>query len=323
MARMQGKTTTDARECHAGIDVSKATLDLALAGTRRVERFANDPAGIAALLDRLSGPHLVVLEPTGRLHLAVWRALHAAGHRVAPVNPHRARLLAEGLGQLAKTDALDARHLARLAAMGPGAAVPRPPPEATGVGIAQLVSLRRAQVRRRTAARNSLKDLDDPFAQGQVRAEIAAASDRIAAVDAEIARRIAADPARARKAEILRSLPGIGATAAAVLIADLPELGQIGPRQIAALAGCAPMDRQSGTARRPARTRGGRRHLREALHMPAIVAMTRNPDLAAFARRLRDRGKPAALVITATLRKLLTLANTLLAQDRIWEPRTA
>ena len=147
MARMQGKTSSEDYQYSAGVDVSKAHLDLRVSGTPKGRRFANDEGGIAALVATLGPPHRVVLEPTGRYHLALWRALDAGGHGVAPVNPYAARRLAEGMGHLAKTDAVDAFVLAEIALKFPPAVAPAP--DDFTLEVRELYAARSALIRRR------------------------------------------------------------------------------------------------------------------------------------------------------------------------------
>lgn len=328
MARMQGKTTFGDYDYFAGIDVSKAHLDLALwpggegegKGTRRARttRFANDTEGIADMIAALGQPHLVVLEPTGRYHLAVWAALAGAGHGVAPTNPYRARRLAEGLGCLAKTDAVDARVLALIAAR--QRPEPVEPPRETALRIKELSSARAAMIRRRAAARCQMTAAGDPLVLSLLASEIAEAGGRIDQLDAALDALIDATPTMARTREILISIPGIAGASARTILADLPEIGRISDKEVAALTGTAPFNRESGQWKGASRTRGGRRNLRAALHMPAVVAGSRNPDLKAFRDRLKARGKNGHAITTATLRKLMVLANALVAQDRLWTP---
>lgn len=321
MARMQGKTSSDTGHHCAGIDVSKAHLDLRVWGAPRGRRFGNDPAGIAALVAYLGPPHRVVLEPTGRFHLALWRALDAAGHGVAPINPHAARQLAQGMGQLAKTDAVDAAVLAAIARHLPPPT--RPAPDDLTLEIRELHAAHSAATRRRAMVRTQAQACSNPRIQGHLAAEEATLTAQIDDLEAALEALLDTRADMRRRQRILTSIPGIGKGAAQTLIARLPELGQASHAQIAALSGTAPMARESGQWRGRARTRGGRRDLRAALHMNAVVAMTHNPDLRAFATTLQARGKPMPAILTAVLRKLLVLANALIANNRLWTPKPA
>jgi transposase len=323
MARMQGKTTSDVFKCFAGVEVSKAHLDLRVAGTVRGARFANDDAGIATLPAQLDpphpGPYLVVLEPTGRYHLALWRALDGAGHGVAPVNPWAARKLADGPGHLAKTDAVDAFVLAQIAQRFPPAV--RPAPDGITLEIKELYAARGAAIRRRAMGRTQAVTSGNALVRSLLATEEATLTAQIKALTKALTTLFEARQGTRRTRDILTSIPGSGAGAAIAILTELPEIGRASRAEIAALSGTAPMTRQSGQSKGRARTRGGRRSLRAALHMPAIVAMTPNPDLKMFADRLRARGKHIHAVITATLRKLLVRANTLIAENRLWTPQ--
>lgn len=319
MARMQGKTTSDGYEYSAGIDVSKAHLDVTVSGAGRGRRFANDDGGIAALVAHLGPPTLVVLEPTGRYHLALWRALDAAGHGVAPIHPYAARRMAEGMGYLAKSDRIDAFVLSEIARCRAPARCPAP--DDFTIEVKELHAARRAAIKRRTMLRNQAASSANPLVAGLLATEEQVQTAQIETLTQALRALIASREATRRTHDILTSIPGIGAPTALTLAARLPEIGQVSRAEIAALAGCAPMTRESGQWKGRSRTKGGRRDLRAALQMPAIVAMTHNPDLHAFAERLRNNGKSAQTIITAVLRKLLALANTLVAENRLWTPQ--
>ena len=322
MARVQGETTTEHPQHFAGIDVSKAYLDLRLSCERRSRRFANDPAGFAALTAHLGrAPHLIVLEPTGRYHHAVWTALAAAGHQVAPVNPLHVRRFAESEGELSKTDALDAAVLARMAVERRPAA--KAPPSEEQLRIKELSTSLADRIDRRAMLKAGRKEVRDPLIVELDEAEIILLSTAIDSLKAAIAGLIEADPERARSAEILASIPGIGVSSAHRIIADMPEIGTLTDKQVGALLGAAPRARESGKRRNRRRVKGGRRQLKAALHMPAIAAARANPDLKAFRQRLKAKGKPGAVIIIAVLRKLIVLANALVAQNRLWAPKTA
>ena len=323
MARMQGKTTSDISQLFAGIDVSKAHLDLRLSCERRSRRFANDPAGFAAidahLRARVAMPCLVVLEPTGRYHFPVWRALHEAGHGVAPLNPLHVRRFAESDGELTKTDAIDAAVLARMAAERRPAT--KAPPSEEQLRLKALTTSIADRIDRRAALKGQRAEARDPLIARFDEAEIAQLTDAISVLKAERARLINANPHTARVAEILGSMPGIGEASAHRVIAEMPEIGTLNKKQVAALLGTAPRANQSGKRDKRRRTKGGRRRLRAALHMPALVASNANPDLKAFKLRLKAKGKSNGVIRIAILRKLIILANALVAQNRMWTPK--
>ena len=322
MSRIQGKDFTDSTTAYAGIDVCKAWLDVHVLGAGRDEGFrvANDAAGIGELLARLDGIAIgrALLEATGRMHHAVWAALDGAGIAVVEINPYRARKFADVVGQLAKTDAIDARLLAMAAASLQFA--PTPPKPQNVLRLRELQALRRNLVGRRVALANQRAAATDATVRNILAAETRLVERHIARIEAELLAEIKADPEMARAHAILVSIPGIGPTSAAALVIELPELGKASGKQIAALVGVAPMNCDSGPQRGQRHTKGGRAPLRAALQMAALAAARANPSLRAFRNRLRDKGKPHRKVLTAVLRKLLVLANTLVAQDRLWTP---
>jgi len=300
-----------------GIDVSKRYLDVALAD--RIERVGNDAAGLAALVAAITaaGTGLVVLEATGGYETAAVRALQGAGMPVAVINPRQARDFARAQGRLAKTDAIDARVLACF-----GAAVrpsPLPPIEPGRDALAGLVARRRQLVDMLVAEQNHLE-----HAAAAVRSWIehhcGALRNQLAQVDAAIAVAVEADLALARRRAILVSVKGIGQATAAVLLAELPELGRIDHRQLAALIGVAPINHDSGQFRGQRHIAGGRASVRCALYMATLSAVRHNHNLQAFYQRLRANGKPAKVALVAAMRKLATILNAVVRDDRPWQP---
>jgi transposase len=304
-----------------GIDVSKLWLDAHRLSTGEAARFANDSDGHAALVRWIgSGPVArVVFEPTGRYHREMEHRLAAAGLPLVKVNPRHARRFAEALGARAKTDRADAGMLARM-----GAALDLEPRAERSESLSELNDLlaaRRALVKDRTAAKNRAKGLSLPLLRRQNTARLRRIEADLAAIDAAVATLIAADPDLAGRHAILRSIPGLGDVTAAALLALAPELGALDQRQIASLAGLAPITRQSGNWRGKAFIRGGRALLREALYMPALVAIQHNADAKRVFQRLTENGKAAKLALTAVMRKLIILANALLRDRRKWAPK--
>ena len=233
--------------------------------------------------------------------------------------PAPGRRFAQARGVRAKTDAVDARMLA---AMGAAFALePDSPAPADQYALKELQVERCALVRDRTRLLNRLKTQTLALTRRQTRARLAQAERQIAATQAEIESRLRAR--RARPLSILRSIPGIGPIAAAALLIECPEIGTLGRKQAASLAGLAPMARQSGRWQGQAFIQGGRKPLRDALYMPAVVATRFNPDMRAKYETMRTAGKPAKVAITAVMRKLLELANALLKADREWVPKPA
>lgn len=304
-----------------GVDVSKAWLDVHClpAGTSR--RFSNDKAGHKALIKWLADTPIarIVYEPTGAYHRSLEEALAAAGLPLAPVNPRQARRFAEATGKIAKTDRADAAMLARLGvALQPPV---RPLPSPVIRDLKQLNLARQALIRDRTAVRNRLAGLSLPILKRQSAQRLRQITEQLHAVEKAIGMLSASQPELARRLAILTSIPGVAKTTACAMLSEMPEMGCLDGKQAASLAGLAPIARQSGRCIGRAFIRGGRPALRKALYMPALVAARFNPDLKACYRKLIAAGKPAKLAITAIMRKLIVLANTLLKQQRQWSPK--
>lgn len=306
---------------YVGIDVSKHHLDLAI-GEAGVVRVANSAEGIAGLVEQLSGlsrPH-VVCEATGSHTRRLSRQLGEHGIAFSRVNPRRVRDLARADGQLAKTDAIDARVILRFARlMQPQ---PTPPPQPIALELADLVRRRRQVVDMLAIEKQRLEHPEAEPVRASLKAHIAFMASQIGELDAAIVERIAGDGELERRAGLLVSIPGIGRITAAVLVAEMPELGGIDNKQVAALAGVAPFVRDSGQFRGQAHIGGGRVSVRCALYMATISAIRANPPIRSFYRRLRDNGKPAKLAIVAAMRKLLITANAIIATGRPWQPHT-
>jgi transposase len=317
---MTSKGSEKMTELSIGVDVSKAHLDAACFTTGREARFPNDAAG-RKTLRRWIGPAervaRIVYEPTGRFHVGLEQAL--AGQPLVKVNPLRARRFAEACGARAKTDAIDARMLAR---MGAQLALPPDPPASEAMReLRELQTARSGLVRDRIVQIQRRDQATLPLLRRQATTSLRAVEQQLAAVEAEIAARIAADPVLAARQDILASIPGFGPRSSATLIVQMPELGAASAKEVAALAGLAPMTRQSGQWHGKARVAGGRGDPRRALYMPALTAIRHHPDIRRFYERLCAAGKPPKVAITAVMRKLVILANTLIAQQRLWEPR--
>lgn len=303
---------------YVAVDVSKAALDIALPGANRVWRSPNTTAGIAAFRKRLTAferPH-IVCEATGRYGRLLARQMGEAGIAMSIVNPRQVRDFARATGQLAKTDALDAGIILRFAcAMEPA---PTPPTPANQARLAEQVRRRRQLVDMLATEKQRLSGLDDTDTLASIHEHLAFLQGQINRCDARIKSEIEADEKLARKAALLESIPGIGATTAAVLIAELPELGSADKKQIAALAGIAPMNRDSGQWRGQAHITGGRLSVRCALYMATLPAIRFNPTIRTFYQHLRAEGKAPKVAITAAMRKLLIIANAIIQQDRPW-----
>lgn len=323
MSRIQGKTTSSqlaTEQVYVGIDVSKSRLDVFLHPIGQSQSVSNDKTGLQQLvrLLRKYAPQLIVLEATGSYHRRAHRHLHDAGFAVAVMNPFRTRKFADMLGQLAKTDKIDARSLALFGAMvQPGAKAPPAPAQAD---LAALLVARRQTTQAKGALSNQLGVSEHRLIRQQLKARIAMAERHLKALDAEIQQLLRNEPALKHRFDILTSIPGVGPVSAVTMIAELNELGDASATQIAALVGVAPMNCDSGAMRGQRRIRGGRCAVRNALYMAAVAAVRSNTDFAAFYQRLRDNGKPFKVAITAVIRKLAIVANTLISENRKWEP---
>lgn len=320
---MQGKKLPESSaetKVYLGIDVCKAWLDVYLHPLGRRLRVANSREGLKQLRRDLAGRGavLVVIEATGKYHRLAHRTLHAWGLAVAVVNPLRSRLFAEANGTLAKTDRIDARMLAILGESLEPAAAP-PLPELVEE-LQELVRARQAAAAEATALANRHGASQAGFLKRELARLLKALKAHIARLEEEIERRLAEDRALARRYQILKSIPGIGPVAATSLAVGLTELGLSSNKSIATLVGVAPVACDSGDKSGQRRIRGGRAHLRTPLYMAALAAARCNPELAAFYKRLRDNGKAAKLALTAVMRKLVVLANSLVREDRLWQP---
>jgi transposase len=303
-----------------GIDVSKAALDVAVRPSRTAWRTGNDAAGITALVADLTAlaPACVVLEATGGLERAATAALAAAGLPVAVVNPRQVRDFAKATGRLAKTDALDAAVLAHF-----GDAVqppPRPMPDAQAQALAELITRRQQLVEMRTAEQNRLASLTGSR-RTRVAAHLVWLRQELADLEAELDAAIQASPSWRVRDQLLQRVPGVGPVVARTLVADLPELGTLDHKRLAALVGVAPLNRDSGAFRGRRGVWGGRARVRAALYMAALVGTRRNPVLAAFYQRLLGAGKPKQVALVACMHKLLRILNAILRTETPWQPR--
>ena len=301
-----------------GIDVSKAVLDVHLHPDGLRQRFANDSAGHATLIGWATSqqPERVIFEATGAYHRALETALGRAGLPLVKINPLQARRFAQACGTRVKSDPVDAELLARMAAS--------LQPDLTPVKdqaidtLKELLGARRALVKDRTAALNRSKGLTLALLKRQSDQHLKQIATQITAIDAECHKLMAVAPHLKARLDILTSIPGLGEITALVLLIDMPELGSMDAKHAASLAGLAPVTRQSGQWRGKAFIQGGRATLRQAIYMPALVAIRFNPPLKAKYDALRAKGKPAKLAITAVMRRLITLANALLRDNRKW-----
>jgi transposase len=301
---------------YVGIDVSAAQLDVAVyEGPIRSHR--NDASAIAGLVAELrgAGATLVVLEATGVYHRAVTSALVAAHVPVAVVNPRQVREFARSTGQLAKTDRLDAAILARFAAV--VRPPPRPVPDAATQELVALLERRRQLVEMLTAEKNRLA-VARPSVRPSVQQMIRVLEQAIGSAEDDVDRWIRESPVWRAQEDLLRSVPGVGPQTARLLLAELPELGRLTRREIAALVGVAPLACDSGTLRGRRRCWGGRAHIRAVLYMAAVTGVRHNPVIRTCYRRLRAAGKPAKVALTACMRRLLVILNAMTKTQQRW-----
>ena len=305
-----------------GIDVAKASLDVAVHPTTERWTLAYTEREVAGLVTRLTGLHpaLVVLEATGGLEGPLVGALAAAGLPVVVVNPRQVRDFAKATGLLAKTDALDAAVLAHFAAA--VRPTPRALPDAATQALAALVTRRRQLVAMLTAERNRLSSAPRAL-RAEIQAHITWLQRRLGRLDEDLHQAIRTSPAWRAQDDLLQSVPGVGPVLARTLLASLPELGHLDRKAIAALVGVAPLNRDSGTFRGRRRVWGGRAAVRAVLYMGTLVAVRHNPVLRAFYQRLRAAGKLPKVALTACMRKLLTILNAMLKQQTRWNPSYA
>lgn len=306
------------QEVFAGIDVSKAQLDVAIDLQDGVRGFPNDGKGIGKLVAYLQdlAPTLVVLEATGGYELPVACALGAAQVPVAIVNPRQTRDFAKSTGRLAKTDAIDATVLAHFAcAVRPEA---RPLPDSDARELHDLVA-RRDQLQDMLTVEKNRLDTATKVIRAGITKHIAWLEKQLAAVDDDLDRMIRSSPLWREKDELLRSTPSIGAKTSTTLLARLPELGALNRRQIASLVGVAPFNHDSGRFRGERHIWGGRADVRCALYMAVLSAIRYNPVIAEFYARLKADGKESKVALVACMRKLLTILNAMLKNNTPWQ----
>ena len=296
-----------------GIDVSKQYLDIFDEGLGVPERIANATQAITQIAARWRCDVLVVFEATGVYDLELREALSEAGIRFARINPARARDFARASGQLAKTDPIDARMLAAFARAMQPATEPTANPARNA--LAGLAKRRDQLVRMRAQEKNRRSETDDRAMAERIGRLIEVLDGEIAEIEADIRGLIKAEREIADDARLMRSLPGVGPVACMQLIAKMPELGHVGAKQIAALAGLAPFNVDSEAFRGKRKIAGGRKRVRDALYMAALNAVRRADPFKAFYARLRRAGKPAKLALIAVARKLLTVLNAMM-RDR-------
>jgi transposase len=300
-----------------GIDVAQATLEVAVRPTGEGWQVVNDEIAFGELVERVGKlkPSLIVLEATGGIHLPVVAALAAAKLPVVAINPRQARDFAKATGKLAKTDRIDAQVLAHFAeAVRPEV---RPLPDAATQELAFLVARRRQLMEMRVAEQNRSRSAPARI-RSQIREHIEWLNRQIDELDHDIGQRVRASTAWRERDDLLRSTPGVGPVLSATLLADLPELGTVSHKQIAALVGLAPLNQDSGKKRGKRVIWGGRASVRGALYMATLVATRRNPIIRTFYQRLLATHKPKKLALTACMHKLLSILNAMIRRQARW-----
>lgn len=305
-----------------GIDVSKRLLEVAVHESDYHFRCANKASAFAELIVELIAlrPARIVLEATGGLEIPVTAALHAAGLPVAVINPRQVRDFAKALGQLAKTDRLDARILAHFAAVIQPPL--RPIKSADELELDALVGRRGQLVEMLTAEKNRRGSAATATVREEIKEHIDWLEERIAELDEQLQARLKNSTLWQFKDDILQSVPGIGPVVSISMLAELPELGTLNRQQISKLVGVAPLNRDSGQQRGTRHIYGGRAHVRSLLYMAALTATRYNPVIKEFYQRLLAKNKPFKVAITACMRKLLVIINVMVRDSTRWKTKT-
>lgn len=304
---------------YVGIDVSKDRLDIHVRPDDEAFAVSRDGKGLEQLVERLRklSPALVAVEATGGFEVIVAAAIAGAGLPLAVVNPAQIRHFAQAVGKRAKTDPVDAGVIAHFAeAVRP---VPRALPDEAARLLAELVGRRRQIIDMIVAERQREKRATNVRVRKSLARHIAVLERELMEIDGDIDTLVRGSPVWRAKEDLLASVPGIGKIIARILLAELPELGTLGRREIASLAGLAPYTRQSGRWRGKAMIAGGRSAVRSATYLGALVASRHNPILKAFYQHLLQAGKPKMVALIAVARKLLTILNAILRDNRPWQ----
>ena len=315
-------TTNRETSVNVGIDVSKAHLDVAVLPSQESWQVDNTVAGIEQLVEKLSRmkPTLIVMEATGGFEVAAASALAAAGLPVAVINPRQARDFAKSLGRLAKTDKIDALMLARFAeAIHPE---PRTLPSEEAIQLQALLVRRRQLIEMLVAEKNRLS-LAHHSVRPSLQEHITWLEDKLDETDGDMKKKLQQSPVWREKDNLLRSVPGVGPVTATTLLAELPELGQLNRKKIAALVGLAPFNCDSGNMRGKRAIWGGRACVRQTLYMATLSATRYNPVIHAHFLHLSKLGKPPKVALVACMRKLLTILNAMIHSMKAWQSELA
>ena len=307
-----------------GIDVSKAKLDVADSRSQSVTQSSNDLEGIQRIIDELpeAGTCLIVVEATGGYERVLVSSLVDAKHVVCVVNPRQVRDFAKALGILAKTDKIDAFVIARFGELVRPRTVAKKHEKQDELD--QLVTRRRQLINTRKAEKNRQGQAVSAFVRKSIQRSLDHINKEIKSHDKQISKLLESDDDWRNKMELLETVPGVGRVTSSTLIAELPELGELNRKKIASLVGLAPYNCESGTMKGRQAIIGGRRTVRAALYMATLSATKYEPTIAAFAKRLKDQGKPPKLVLTACMRKLITILNSMIKTNSPWKcPQTS
>ena len=302
---------------YAGVDISKDYLDIAIVGSPDKWRFGNNQTGIKKAIKefRKKSPVMVVFESTGGLEIDLWLALNEAGIDAAPINPRQIRNFAQALNQQAKTDAIDAQVIAQF-----GQAIkPKPQVVPDTQELKELVARRNQIVEMISAENCRIKAARQNAIKTDIRANIDWLEKRRDEISKEILQAIENDPELKEKAKLLQSTPGVGPITTSTLLTELPELGKLNRREVAALVGVAPFNHESGRWKGKSIIWGGRGSIRRVLYMAAVAATTCNPVIRVFYQRLIKAGKPTKVALTACMRKLLIILNSMVKHQTYWQ----
>ena len=315
-AKKEKKPMTEESLC-MGVDVAKSTLDVAVSNSKEIRQFNNDHEGITNTVRYIAGlkPAKIILEATGHFEMPLAAELQASRLPVIIVNPRQVRDFARATGVLAKTDRIDARILALF-----GLQIKpevRLLPDQKAYEMGSLLARRRQLIEMLTAEHNRLLQADDSIRSG-IEIHIKWLEEAISTINDDLDRQIRSSPSWREKDDLLKSVPGVGKVVSTTLLIELPELGQLNRRQIAALVGVAPLNHDSGTMRGKRTVWGGRASLRAVLYMAALVGVRHNPIIAAFYQRLLNAGKAKKVALVACMRKLLTILNAIIRFKTFW-----
>ncbi len=305
------------RNTYVGIDVGKENLDFAVAGIDKITRYDNRKLGIARLVSAMDDlqPSLIAVEASGGYELAFVEALMEKGHRVSVVNPTRVRALAKAKGLLAKTDEIDAQNIANYAEIIQPA--PSSPREDLDQRIRALIIRREQLVNIRSGERNRLGTCHESI-KADIKAHLEWLDCQIKLIETEIKQLVKGSEKWSSLTKLLESMPGVGFITSVTLMANMPELGTLNRQKIAALAGLAPYNRDSGKKRGKRRIFGGRQSVRRVLYMAALSAIKHNPAIKPFYERLIKKGKPFKVAMTACMRKMITIMNVMVKRQTFW-----